>query len=90
MPRWTGEPWADCSVCGFSSPQGALQRHYHTGLLVDTRCADEPGAEDRRRWAMRAREAGFASRQPVADDETATLSGSGYGASLYGRAPYGE
>lgn len=90
MARTYGEPWADCAICGFSSPQSALRRHYRLGLLVDARCADAPGAEDLRRWAMRAREPGLSPQQPVSAQGEATLSGSGYGQSLYGQAPYGE
>jgi len=40
--RHTGQPWFQCSVCGFDFPYGERQRHYRTGRLVDSRCADNP------------------------------------------------
>jgi hypothetical protein len=42
----TGEPWFQCSVCGFDFPYAERMRHYKTGLLVDSRCDDLPTHHD--------------------------------------------
>lgn len=44
--RLTGWPWFQCSICGFDFPYAERSRHYKTGLLVDSRCADEPTHHD--------------------------------------------
>jgi hypothetical protein len=44
--RLTGEPWFECSICGFAFPYVDRMRHYRTGLLVDSRCDDEPTHHD--------------------------------------------
>jgi hypothetical protein len=42
----TGEPWFECAICGFDFPYAERMRHYKTGLLVDSRCMDEPTHHD--------------------------------------------
>ena len=83
------EPWADCDICGFTRPQSQLQRHYLTGRLVDAKCADQPGADDYRRWARQRAEARRHSEQPVADQGTVGP-GAGFGVTPFGDAPFGD
>jgi len=44
--RITGQPWFECSICGLAFHYAERTRHYRTGLLVDSRCADEPTHHD--------------------------------------------
>ena len=84
-----GEPWFECSTCGFDYPVSQGVRHYKTKKLVDQKCADALGYDDYWQFVERGRERDDPSPQRVTDEGSVfpfgiPPSGGGYGGGGYG------
>lgn len=89
----TGQPWAECFICGLDFPQGDMVFHYRLKRLVDKGCADELGAADyRENMRLPATEGEVKTMAPVTQqgqdphlyDDQDTLGGAGLGGDTTG------